>query len=636
MKCPKCQAELTGEEKFCIKCGTKLQGVNPPVTEKTKAAETPAASSEASSEQAKPAEAPAPKTEQPKTDEKIASQAEQPKTDEKIASRAEQPKTDEKTASQAEQPKADEKTASQAEQPKTDEKTASQAEQPKADEKTASQAVQPKADEKTASQAEQPKPDEKTASQAEQPKADEESAPAPSFCIKCGSKLKPGVKFCTKCGAPVDGHAGNQPSAQAPAQNQAAQVGNAPQSPQAYSAPSVQAYVAAPEKKSHSEGLILVIILVIIALIVAILLALKSMGILSRNSSDQNQQSQTSSGRNNDEDEPKDNEEPEEPEEPEEDPEAVAARLEEIENIKSEIADAVKAGDGSEGVSDDYPIALDGYITLGNDYDIEDEVSDEALSVFDKYTEQVRYSVSLLDGQRVGIGLYEQSMVYYDSLLEYAVGMKDAGYDIDVDAITEEHDSIREIYRTKFIEAINEISTRENWSRDEAWTLMEEAASLTGEEGNRVLFNEDDPDDPLRLRYIYSLARVTRKHLETGLADGSLTAEDCLDRIDEMHPETDYNLQLLYDAIFYCGKAGIDPAPYEEAYNAILAKLVENEGIFIITDPAKATDTNIDIEHFWAFNDIDPDADASISVSATNGTTAATRAWIRENIRVNR
>ena len=562
MKCPKCQAELTGEEKFCIKCGTKLQGVNPPVTEQTKAAETPAASSEASSEQAKPAEAPAPKTEQPKTDEK------------------------------------------------------------------------------TASQAEQPKADEKTASQAEQPKAAEESAPAPSFCIKCGSKLKPGVKFCTKCGAPVDGHAGNQPSAQAPAQapvqNQAAQVGNAPQSPQAYAAPSAQASVAAPEKKSHSKGLILVIILVIIALIVAILLALKSMGILSRNSSDQNQQSQTSSGRNNDEDEPEDNEEPEEPEEPEEDPEAVAARLEEIENIKSEIADAVKAGDGSEGVSDDYPIALDGYITLGNDYDIADEVSDEALSVFDKYTEQVRYSVSLLDGQRVGIGLYEQSMVYYDSLLEYAVGMKDAGYDIDVDAVTEEHDSIREIYRTKFIEAINEISTRENWSRDEAWTLMEEAASLTDEEGNRVLFNEDDPDDPLRLRYIYSLARVTRKHLETGLADGSLTAEDCLDRIDEMLPETDYNLQLLYDAIFYCGKAGIDPAPYEEAYNAILAKLVENEGIFIITDPAKATDTNIDIEHFWAFNDIDPDADASISVSATNGTTAATRAWIRENIRVNR
>lgn len=569
MKCPKCQAELTGEEKFCIKCGTKLQGVNPPVTEQTKAAETPAASSEASSEQSKPAEAPAPKTEQPKTDEKSASQAEHPK-----------------------------------------------------------------ADEKTASQAEQPKTDEKTASQAEQPKAAEESAPAPSFCIKCGSKLKPGVKFCTKCGAPVDGHAGNQPSAQAPVQNQAAQVKNAPQSPQAYAVSSVQASVAAPEKKSHSKGLILVIILVIIALIVAILLALKSMGILSRNSSDQNQQSQTSSDRNNDDDdEPEDIEEPEEPEE---DPEAVAARLEEIENIKSEIADAVKAGDESEGVSEDYPKAMDGYITLGNDYGIADEVGDDALSVFNRYADQVRYSVSILDGQKVGSGLYIQTMGYYDELLEYAIRMNDAGYDTDVEAISEEHDSIREIYRTKFIEAINEISSRENWSRDEAWALMEDAASLTDDNGARLFFNEDDPDDPLRLRYIYSLAWVTRKHLEKGSADGSLTAEDCLDIIDATLPETDYNLQLLYDAIFYCGKAGIDAAPYEEAYNAILAKLEENEGIFIITDPAKVTETNIDINHFWAFNDISQNADSSISVSTTNGTTAATRAWIRDNIRVNR
>ena len=36
MKCPNCQTELTGQEKFCIKCGTKIPENNTPSAEEVK------------------------------------------------------------------------------------------------------------------------------------------------------------------------------------------------------------------------------------------------------------------------------------------------------------------------------------------------------------------------------------------------------------------------------------------------------------------------------------------------------------------------------------------------------------------------------------------------------------------------
>jgi hypothetical protein len=464
-------------------------------------------------------------------------------------------------------------------------------------------------------------------------------------CSKCGHAVKAGMKFCTKCGAPVDESTPVKKSFEHPdfksAISERKNAAAAPSSPAPAPAPAPIPAETQPEpEKSHSKGLIFIIILVIIALIVAILLVLKSTGLLSRGNNDQNQNVQTSSN-TSDEDTPNEGEgeddpEPEPEPEPEEDPEVVAARLAEIEQIKSDIDAAVKTGDESQGINEGYTTALDGYITLATDYELADEVSGDALKVFDKYTEQVRFSVSLLDGQKVSSGLYIQSMVYYDDLVSYASNLHEAGYDIDVDKVSEERASLRETYRIKYINAINEISSRENWSRDEAWELMADAASILDDDGNPVLFDEDDLDDPLRLRYIYSLAWATRKHLETGFADKSITAEEALDTIDELLPETDYNLQLLFDAIYYAGKAGVDAAPYEDAFNAIMEKIGENQGITIIMDHAKADETHIDLNHFWAFNDISPDADPDIQVSTTNGTTAETRAWIRDNIRVSR
>lgn len=564
MKCPNCQTELTGQEKFCIKCGTKI-----------------------------------PENMQPK--------AEEPKKEEvKQEPVAEEPKKEEV---KAEQP------VIVTPKPMSEEKPQESKEPVKIE------PVKPEI---------KPEPDIKDPESmiVKTPV----SAP-PVFCIKCGAKMQPGAKFCTKCGTPVD-----QNQKPAGASSVVASTAKAPATP-VQSAPvqnaPVQNAPAGEEKaKKGSKGIILIIVLAICALIVAILLALKATGVLSRITSGISQSTEEAADNDNNEE---DEETPgEDEEEPEENPEVAEARRQEISDIMDEIDAAVEEGDKSELITDDYGTALDGYIKLASKYELADDVSKEAAEVFEKYAQQVRNSIALLDGQHVSSGLYIQSREYYDEILGYADAMTNAGIKFDDCGIGAESDALIEVYRGKYIYAINEITSRENWSRDEAWELMEDAASIVDEDGDRILFNEDDLDDPMRLRYIYSLAWKTRKDIETGIANGSMTYEDALDRIDSVLRDTDYNLMLLHDGIYYSDKAGIDSAPYMVAFNNEIEKMQEFDGVIVVLDPSKTDETHFEMNHFWIFNDISDGADPAYQVSFTNGTSATTRAWIRENIRVNR
>lgn len=558
MKCPNCQTELTGEEKFCIKCGTKIEA-------KTE--------TEAKAEE-KPADKPAqPVIVTPK-----------PMNSEAAEEKKEQP----------------------------------------AKEPVKIEPVKPEL-------------------KAEPDIKDPESmivkaavSEPPVFCIKCGAKMAPSAKFCTKCGTPVDKNL-------KPAGASSALASTAPKAPEAPVQPVPQAPVQnapvqgapaeKPARKKSSKGLIILIILAICAIIVAILLALKSAGVFANIGTGDSQNSEEDVADNNGSGEDDENGEGDEEEE---DPEAAEARRQEINDLMDEIDAAVEEGDQSELLNGSYQIALDGFITLASKYELADDVSKEAAEVFEKFAQQTRNSVALLDGQKVSSGLYIQTRFYYDDILSYANAMSNAGIKFDDCGIQAESDALIETYRAKYIYAINEITNLESWSRDEAWALMEDAASIVDDDGNRVLFNDDDLDDPMRLRYIYALAWKTRKDIETGIANGEMTYEDALDKIDEVLRDTDYNLMLLHDGIYYCDKAGIDSAPYKVAFDDEIEKIQELDKIIIVLDPAKADETHILMNRYWAFNDISGGADPAYQVSYNNGTSSATRAWIRENIRVNR
>ena len=579
MKCPNCQTELTGQEKFCIKCGTRIPENNTPSAEEVK-------------------------KEEPKQEPK--------------------PEEAKKEEAKKEEPKAEEKKPASPQPVIITPKPMNLTEPEVKKEEPAKQGT---------AKIEPIKPEN---IKAEPDIKDPESlivktpvSAPPVFCIKCGAKMQPGAKFCTKCGTAVD-------KTQKPAGASSVLASTAKEpAPASQDAP-VQSSPAAEEKpKKSSKGLIILIVLAICAIIVAILLALKAAGVFSGMGSGNTHDSEESI--DNPGDETSDEEgDGEEGEEPEEDPEADEARRQEISDIMDEIYAAVEEGDKSEYITEDYGNALDGYITLAGKYGLADDVSKEAAEVFEKYAAQVRASIALLDGQKVSSGLYIQSRMDYDEILGYADAMTNAGIKFDDCGIPAEADALIDTYRDKYIFAINEITARENWSRDEAWELMEDAASITDENGNRILFNEDDPDDPMRLRLIYSLAWKTRKDIETGIASGEMTYEDALDRIDSVLKDTDYNLMLLHDGIYYCDKAGIDNAPYTVAFNNEIEKMQSFDGVIVVLDPKKADETHIEMNHFWIFNDISGDANPAYQISYTNGTSAQTRAWIRENIRVNR
>ena len=602
MKCPNCQTELTGQEKFCIKCGTKIPENNRPAAEEVKKEDV--------KQDPKPEEV---KKEEPKQESKP----------EEV--KKEEPKTEAvKEEAKKEEPKAEEKKPASPQpviitpKPMNLTKPEEKKEEP----------VKP-----APSKIEPIKPDNiKVEPDIKDPESlivkTPVSAP-PVFCVKCGAKMQPGAKFCTKCGTAVDKN-------QKPAGASSVLASTAKEpAPSAQDAPVQNAPVSEEKPKKSSKGLIILIVLAICAIIVAILLALKAAGVFSGIGSGNAQNSEESID-NPDEETSDVDEEGEEDEEPEEDPEADEARRQEISDIMDEIYAAVEEGDKSEYITEDYGNALDGYITLAGMYGLADDVSKEAAEVFEKYAAQVRASIALLDGQKVSSGLYVQSRMYYDEILGYADAMTNAGIKFDDCGIPAEADTLVDTYRDKYIFAINEITARENWSRDEAWELMEDAASITDDSGDRILFNEDDPDDPMRLRLIYSLAWKTRKDIETGIASGEMTYEDALDRIDSVLKDTDYNLMLLHDGIYYCDKAGIDDAPYTVAFNNEIEKMQAFDGVIVVLDPKKADETHIEMNHFWIFNDISGDANPAYQVSYTNGTSAQTRAWIRENIRVNR
>ena len=265
--------------------------------------------------------------------------------------------------------------------------------------------------------------------------------------------------------------------------------------------------------------------------------------------------------------------------------------------------------------------ALQDYLQITEDSKAQGELSDRVDDAYALYQATIiKVSEGIIDQGAIPGG-YEQTSGYLNQAMDMANTLYENGYVVDNSQISNMQNDLVNTYKIMYIRAINNITTYDHWSRDEAWSIADQAYNVGNEDGTPVLFSLDDLDDPLRLRYEYCLAMVTRKRCETGLADGSMSYADAIQTLSAILQETDYNPLLLLDIVNYGQQAGINVENYMYAYEMILDIIQREEGITIGGD--------VDLDHFWYFNDLDGDSSYRVG---DYGTTSYVRSWIRNNI----
>lgn len=275
----------------------------------------------------------------------------------------------------------------------------------------------------------------------------------------------------------------------------------------------------------------------------------------------------------------------------------------------------------SEGALPQSREALQDYLQITEDSKAQGELVDRVDDAYALYQAVImRVSEGIMDQGPIPGG-YEQISDYLKEAMDMANTLYENGYVVDNSEVSNLQDTLVNTYKEMYIQAINNITTYDHWSRDEAWNIAEQAYNVGNENGTPVLFSLDDLDDPLRLRYEYCLAMVTRKRCETGLADGSMSYADAVQTLASILEETDYNPLLLQDMVNYGQQAGMNVENYRYAYEMILDIIQREEGITIGGD--------VNLDHFWYFNDLDGDSSYRVG---DYGTTSYVRSWIRNNI----
>lgn len=444
-------------------------------------------------------------------------------------------------------------------------------------------------------------------------------------CANCGAVLKAGAKFCNKCGtrcaeadqptvkiAPVSAvpvQPVQQPTYQQPVYQQPMQ-----QAPAKKQKPQKQ-------KKSGKKGGGVVLTIVIILLLVVILglggwllwtrFGGEAGSILPTNK-------ETASDESKEEAESAEGAESTEAGDPE--------LLDELDDQLDELEASAGTADAKTLVDDGVKL-IEQYEEIGDENGLVPEASEKIRSVLDIITSPAISYCETIEDQHLGSSGYTEITGTMDPITEKVAALTEKGYTVDATEATEYADGLVGRMRAYYISAINEITSRDQWSRDEAWSYAEQAYSIQ-EDGKLVLFDESEKDDPLTLRYEYCFARITLKRCENGIADGSMTNEGAFNEVVAILDQTDYNLLVLQAAVEYGTAAGIDVTAYQNAYNAIADQL-KSQGLTIMHTGENSGST-VDLQKFWYFNDLD--GDTSYMVDIHNGTTQATRTWIRENI----
>lgn len=308
-----------------------------------------------------------------------------------------------------------------------------------------------------------------------------------------------------------------------------------------------------------------------------------------------------------------------------------AALLEPADELAAQTQTEYENGNYFAGVIPQGAEAMAQYVSIGEEYGLKEEAQNGINSVYDMYADAVIRTCDGLRQQGANAACLEQIRITLTDGTDLVDMIKEKGYTVEGEDLYAYKAETIQWYRNNFIQCINNITKYENWSRDEAWSYAEQAAYVK-ENAKPFLFDDEDLDDPLRMRYVYCLAWKTRKVCENGLADGTMTKENAAQSMIAILQETDYNMLLIQDIITYGSEAGMDVEKYRQAYDAIVDEIRSEQGLTIGNSTGVNSASSVDLQHFWYFNDLD--GEDVYKVDLHNGTTAATREWIRSNVPV--
>ena len=465
----------------------------------------------------------------------------------------------------------------------------------------------------------------------------------------CGAPLKPGAKFCSVCGkviSPISGisdvddtvRPNVQPAKPVTPVQPAKPVTPAqpvkPVPPVNPTVPPVQPInpkksVNTGKKKSNGPLIITLIILSIITILIVVFLGKVVLTMKDESCSFAEAIDVIFDGDSKDDkkDDKKDDDTDEEGEEAEEGEEGgiVVPVTEEDLQPANDLAETGR-GQIDNGEYDN------GYTTLDNALDMYgslyvkfegSEESQEAIlescnATFEVYKAGVYARGDQMLSQSLQKGLFAQ--INADANRAYARAEKmqnDYGITLETtdldDFIVQAKDGLRQRYIAEYDALCAE------WSRTTAWNLADAAES----DG---LFDKNDLDDPLRLRWCYAYAGITRKEVEEDLSGGKITAIQAAQTLESIIAECDYNPALILDCANKYVLAGQNADHLYNAYDVVYDTIYSNQGLDIERDVS--LDKEPGREQFWYFNDFEADP----QISSYNGVTTATRQAIRSNI----
>lgn len=284
------------------------------------------------------------------------------------------------------------------------------------------------------------------------------------------------------------------------------------------------------------------------------------------------------------------------------------AQVETVKSHMDEDAEIINVMDG-------FQSAVDAYVTAAKEAGNAGLASGRVEDTYDLYVETVNRHKDMMSASTLSGAIYAQVMMELDAAAEFGEELAGKGYGVDWSRIEMARNEFDRYYREQIINTFDEFTTRDMWSRTEAWNLMKDTADN--------MFDPTELDSPIRLRYAYALAWWTQKQIETELASGVITEKGAAIKIAGLIEMMDYNPMMVDYYIRYMAAAGEDCSSVAAAYDDIVRHIKDTQGIEIGKD--------IDLAHFWYFNNV---SDPSVGVldGSVNGVTQENREWIRRRM----